>query len=64
MIFNQKSKCRRLHLVYSFYKKTGKNKTIYCLGKHTDDKTFIKCRRLKYEVQDDSYHLGRGKENT
>lgn len=24
----------------------------------------MKCKRLKYKVQNDSYHLGRGKENT
>lgn len=50
-------------LAYSFLKNKTKKKK-HCLGKCIYNKTFIKCKRLKYKVQNDSYHLGRGKENT
>lgn len=63
MIFNQESKSKRLDLVY-FLNKNKKQYKIYCSGKCTYGKSFIKFRKLKYKVQDDSYHLGRGKENT
>lgn len=60
VIFSQESKSKRLHLVY-FFNKNKKPYKIYCSGKYTYGKSFIKFRRLKYKVRDDSYHLGKGK---